>query len=147
MLRSSLRIWCFHFSLKDFLSTTMSWGAAIWGSGIAYYGFFYGVGHFFIGCIIVGIGMPVASLARVFIIQSDVPEEKMGRAFSTNAVLLYASNTLSLMLYGLLSTYIPIRWLMFTSGVMIVTGSIILTTVHFIKLSKLRRRFLIDSFK
>lgn len=122
-------------------------GAAIWGTGIAYYGFFYGVGHFFIGCILVGIGMPVASLARIFIIQSDVPEEKMGRAFSTNAVLLYASNTLSLMLYGFLSAYIPIRWLMFSSGTMIVVGCLILTTVHIIKLPKLRRRFLIDSFK
>ncbi|MEC3883645.1 MFS transporter [Halobacillus sp. HZG1] len=130
------------FSLHHYVA-----GAAIWGFGIAYYGFFYGVGHFFIGCIIVGVGMPVASLARVFLIQSEVPEEKMGRAFSTNAVLLYASNTLSLMLYGVLSAYMPIRWLMFTSGGMIVAGCLILTTIHVIKLSKLRGRFLVDSFK
>ncbi|WP_091775919.1 hypothetical protein [Piscibacillus halophilus] len=53
-------------------------GAIIWGFGIAYYGFFYNIHSFFIGSAIVAIGLPIASLTRIYLIQSLVPEEKWG---------------------------------------------------------------------
>lgn len=81
-------------------------GSIIWATGITYYGLLYDIPHFFIGAAIVGIGMPLASLTRVYIVQSLVPEDKMGRAFSLNAVLLYFSNTISLALYGIFSLHV-----------------------------------------
>src|SRR5690625_5802026 len=54
-------------------------GAFILGIGITYYGFLYDVKHFFIGCAIVGIGLPISELARVYLLQSLVLEDKMGR--------------------------------------------------------------------
>lgn len=98
-------------------------GASIWGSGITYYGLLYDIEHFFIGCAIVGIGLPIAGLARVYLLQSLVPEDKIGRAFSFNAVLLYFSNTISLALFGILVLYFPIKQLMLFSGVMIIIVS------------------------
>ncbi|WP_273851538.1 MFS transporter [Guptibacillus spartinae] len=99
-------------------------GSLIWGTGITYYGLLYDIKHFFIGCAIVGIGLPIAGLTRVYLLQTLVPEEKMGRAFSSNAVLLYFSNTLSLGLYGILVMFISIQHLMIGSGLLIVMLSI-----------------------
>ncbi|WP_281976157.1 MFS transporter [Halobacillus litoralis] len=131
-----------NFNLRHYLV-----GALIWGSGICYYGLLYEVEHFFIGCILVGIGLPIASLSRVYLIQKYVPESKMGRAFSTNAVLLYASNTLSLVLYGLLSTFMTIRLLMIGSGLMIMMSSITFLLIHLMKVTELRRRFMVHFLK
>ncbi|MGD7044788.1 MFS transporter [Jeotgalibacillus proteolyticus] len=121
-------------------------GAAIWGAGIAYYGLFYDVKHFFIGCAIVGVGLPIAGLARVYLLQTLVPEEKMGRAFSSNAVLLYFSNTLSLGVYGLLATFISIQQLMAASGLLMIAFSLAALLVRTVNSSKLSRRFSVHFF-
>ncbi|WP_343841823.1 MFS transporter [Salinibacillus aidingensis] len=121
-------------------------GAMIWGIGIAYYGLFYGINHFFIGSAIVAIGLPIAGLSRIYLIQSLVPEEKMGRAFSSNAVLLYFSNTVSLGIYGFLVSFISIQKLMLFSGILIITTSIIGLLITMNK-TKLRWRFTINFFK
>jgi MFS transporter, DHA3 family, macrolide efflux protein len=108
-------------------------GALIWGTGITYYGLLYDIKHFFIGCAIVGIGLPIAGLARVYLLQTLVPEEKMGRAFSSNAVLLYFSNTISLGVYGFLVMFISIQHLMIGSGLLIVIlciGALLIKTVN-----------------
>ncbi|MCA1010609.1 MFS transporter [Halobacillus halophilus] len=122
-------------------------GAILWGLGIAYYGAFYGIQHFFIGVAIVGIGLPIASLARVYLLQTLVPEEKMGRAFSTNAVLLYFSNTISLGIYGLLVSFISIQTLMLGSGLIILLVSIGALIFHTVNTSKLRGSLPINLFK
>ncbi|RWZ58590.1 MFS transporter [Halobacillus fulvus] len=122
-------------------------GAAIWGAGIAYYGALFEISHFFIGVAIVGIGLPIAGLARVYLLQTLVPENKLGRAFSTNAVLLYFSNTISLATYGLLVSFISIQTLMLGSGLLILfisAGPLLFQTV---KLSKFRRGFPVHLFK
>lgn len=121
-------------------------GAIIWGTGITYYGLLYGIHHFFIGCAIVGIGLPIAGLSRVYLIQSLVPEDKMGRAFSSNAVLLYLSNTVSLVIYGLLISFISIQKLMIYSGSFIIIVSIIGLLVTMNK-TKFCWRFTINLFK
>jgi MFS transporter, DHA3 family, macrolide efflux protein len=121
-------------------------GAVIWGIGITYYGLLYSIEHFFIGCAIVGIGLPIAGLSRIYLIQSLVPEEKMGRAFSTNSVLLYLSNTVSLVIYGSLVSIISIQQLMIVSGSLIVITSVIGLAVAMNK-TKFRRRFTIHFFK
>lgn len=122
-------------------------GASIWGVGILYYGIFYSIEQFFIGAILVGIGLPISSLVRVYLIQSLVPENKLGRAFSSNAVLLYLSNTVSLAIFGLLATSIPIQTLMIGSGLVILLISLVGLLIFNIKASKSSRRFSINPFK
>jgi len=122
-------------------------GATIWGIGITWYGAFYDIKHFFIGVAIVGIGLPIAGLARVYLLQTLVPEEKMGRAFSTNAVLLYFSNTISLGLYGILVSFISIQTLMLGSGLIILFVSLGALLFHTMNFPKVRRSFSIDLFK
>ncbi|MFG6149323.1 MFS transporter [Halobacillus sp. B23F22_1] len=119
-------------------------GTCTWGMGILYYGLLYEVTHFFIGCAIVGVGLPIAGLARVYLIQTLVPEDKLGRAFSFNAVLLYLSNTLSLALYGTLVSFIPIKWLMMASGLAIFIVSIGGLLTRTVNASKFRGRFTIN---
>ncbi|WP_238389594.1 MFS transporter [Virgibacillus sp. MSP4-1] len=121
-------------------------GAIIWGVGIACYGIFYGINSFFISSAIVAIGLPIAGLSRIYLIQSLVPESKMGRAFSTNAVLLYFSNTISLAIYGILVSIISIQQLMLYSGILIIITSV--TGLLFsMNRTKLRGRFMINLFK
>ncbi|MCA0988714.1 MFS transporter [Guptibacillus algicola] len=119
-------------------------GSFIWGGGVLYYGVLYGVEHFLIGAILVGIGIPIAGLARVYILQTIVPEEMLGRGFSTNAVLLYLANTLSLALFGVLAAFVPIQSLMIGSGCLMVAASVgYLVTVK----AKVRWRSSIQLFK
>ncbi|PAE06254.1 hypothetical protein CHI12_17460 [Terribacillus saccharophilus] len=91
-------------------------GCVIWGSGISIIGSAYMVPFFFVGAILIGIGLPISSLTRVYLIQTHVPKVMLGRAFSSNAVLLYAANTLSLALYAGLLPFLSIRSLILVSG-------------------------------
>ncbi|WP_053219308.1 MFS transporter [Virgibacillus senegalensis] len=122
-------------------------GAAIWGSGITYYGIIYEVNHFYIGCAIVGIGLPIAGLSRVYLIQSLVTEEKLGRAFSFNAVLLYFANTISLAIFGVLAAFVPIRFLMTGSGAIILLTSVTFLLVKTVGPSTRRRGRPVNFFK
>lgn len=122
-------------------------GAFIWGAGITYFGLLYDIKHFFIGCAIVGVGLPIAGLARVYLLQSFVPEEKMGRAFSSNAVLLYLSNTLSLGIYAMLVSIISTQHLMISSGFIIVAVSVGGLFVKAVNPAKFSRRFPVNFFK
>jgi MFS transporter, DHA3 family, macrolide efflux protein len=94
-------------------------GCIIWGLGISIIGFVYELPVFFIGALLIGIGLPISSLTRVYLIQTSVPKAMLGRAFSTNAVLLYAANTLSLSIYASLLPVLSIRTLMLISGLAI----------------------------
>lgn len=113
-------------------------GAALWGIGII------GIGMTQYGAVIagfamvVGVGMPIASLSRVFMLQDRVPDAMRGRAFSFSAVLLYFSNTVSLALFGMLSQQISVPILFDISGIGIVL--IAGMYVALIKLPPLRRR-------
>ncbi|WP_254434159.1 MFS transporter [Halobacillus sp. Marseille-Q1614] len=122
-------------------------GTIIWGVGITYYGLLYNLPHFFIGCSIVGVGLPIAGLSRVYLLQTLVPEAKMGRAFSTNALLLYFSNTISLAFYGTLAVFIPIQYLMIGSGLVIVIISVTGMVILSVTAAKLGRRSPVNLFK
>ncbi|SNZ18211.1 Transmembrane secretion effector [Terribacillus aidingensis] len=94
-------------------------GSIIWGLGISLIGFVYELPFFFIGALLIGIGLPISSLTRVYLIQTSVPKSMLGRAFSTNTVLLYAANTLSLSIYASLLPVLSIRMFMLISGLAI----------------------------
>ncbi|WP_371410164.1 MFS transporter [Bacillus pseudomycoides] len=77
----------------------------IWGIGIFLLGFTFNIPFYFVGVFIVGIGLPLAGLTRVYILQKLVPKDMLGRGFSFNAVLLYLADTASLLIFGILSIF------------------------------------------
>ncbi|AIF42586.1 MFS transporter [Virgibacillus sp. SK37] len=135
------------YFIREMTLKTYLIGAFLWGLGITYYGFMYSLTHFFIGVALVGIGLPLSSLARVYMLQTLVPENMHGRAFSSNAFLLYTANTVSLLLFGLLVIVTPIQWLMLGSGLMIIIISLAALTISSVKQSKFRWSSPIDFYK
>ncbi|WP_430788046.1 MFS transporter [Virgibacillus flavescens] len=138
---------CVPIFIKKMNTNTYLIGAGIWGSGILYYGILYNIEHFFIGAVLVGIGLPIASLVRVYLIQLLVPGDMLGRAFSSNAVLLYLANTISLSIFGILSITFSIQHLMIGSGLLILLTSIVGLFISVIVIPKCSRRLPIDFLK
>ncbi|TMW70983.1 MFS transporter [Alteribacter natronophilus] len=91
-------------------------GSAVWGAGILVIGLGTALPVYFIGAGIVALGLPVAGLARVYLLQTLVPAGMLGRGFSFNAVLLYGSNVISLGVYGVLALAFPLKVLFVFSG-------------------------------
>lgn len=113
-------------------------GAALWGVGVLGIGLTQNSVTIAVFSVLIGIGMPIAGLSRVFMLQDEVPDTMRGRAFSFSAVLLYFSNTVSLALFGAMSRIISVRVLFDISGVgiMLIAGIFILL----VKSAPLRRR-------
>ena len=105
-------------TLKIYLASS-----AVWGAGIALFGLADHLPVFFACMLICAIGLPVSGLARVYLIQTLVPDYMLGRAFSLNAVLLYGSNVLSLCLFGLLAAVMEIKMIFLGCGTMMILGS------------------------
>ncbi|NJP39402.1 MFS transporter [Bacillus luteus] len=101
-------------------------GSIIWGAGIFLLGFATSLPLFFTGVLIAAIGLPLTGLTRVYLLQTLVPGEKLGRAFSFNAVLLYGSNVLSLSLFGALTAFIDMSYIFIFCGSMMVFCSVLL---------------------
>ncbi|WYP27698.1 MFS transporter [Alkalihalobacillus sp. FSL W8-0930] len=120
-------------------------GSIVWGIGIFVLGFATNLPLYFLGVLIAAVGLPITSLARVYLIQTLVPTHKLGRAFSFNAVILYGSNVISLMLFGALARFIEINSLFIFSGGMMVCCSVF----YLIRmaLTEKARRESIEAFK
>lgn len=110
------------FVWKKLSLSTYLLGALIWGGGILFLGSVEQPPLLFVGAAIVGVGMPLAGLSRVYLLQQLVPEEMMGRGFSFNAMLLYLANVISLGVFAFLSTLIPLPKLFLASGTLIVAA-------------------------
>jgi len=98
-------------------------GSAIWGAGVLALGVAERFPLYFVGIAIAGIGMPLAGLSRVFLLQQLTPSDKWGRGFSFNAMLLYAANVLSLGLFGVLASLIPLRLMFLICGGMMILAA------------------------
>ncbi|KGR85448.1 MFS transporter [Lysinibacillus odysseyi] len=98
-------------------------GSLIWGIGIVVLGFAAHLPFYFLGVFIAAIGLPVSGLARVYLIQTLVPANKLGRAFSFNAVILYGSNVISLLLFGSLVLVVDIHFIFIFCGSMMIGSS------------------------
>ncbi|MFS1515153.1 MFS transporter [Bacillus sp. SCS-151] len=103
---------------------TYLYGSLVWGIGIVILTWTTQLYTIFIAIIIIGIGMPMSGLSRVFLIQKLVPEHMHGRGFSFNAVLLYLANVLSLSLFGILTLFINIQTIFLLSGLIIILTSL-----------------------
>ena len=72
-------------------------------------------------CVAVaGAGLSLASQARVYILQTQLPRNLLGQGFSAAAVLLYAANTASLVGFEILAS----RW--GTNALIILSGTLLL---------------------
>ena len=99
------------------------WGSIVWGLGLVVLGFSNYLPFYFAGVFIAAAGLPLSSLARVYLIQTLVPGNMLGRAFSFNAVLLYGSNVLSLAIFAALASAIGIQRLFIACGsLMVITA-------------------------
>ncbi|WP_075619980.1 MFS transporter [Paenisporosarcina indica] len=120
-------------------------GSIVWGIGIFVLGFATNLPLYLLGVLIVAIGLPNTGLTRVYLIQTLVPSYKLGRAFSFNAVILYGSNVISLMLFGALATFIEISSLFIFCGSMMVFCSVFYL-IRIVSTEKARRKS-VESFK
>lgn len=105
---------------KQLTLKTYLLGAAVWGLGVLSLGTATWFPLTFLGVVIAGMGMPLAGLSRVYLLQQLLPESKLGRGFSFNALLLYAANVLSLGFFVVLSSVIPLRLMFVLCGGMMV---------------------------
>jgi len=108
------------FFWKTLTFSLYLWGSIIWGLGLVVLGFASYLPFYFAGVFIAAAGLPLSSLARVYLIQTLVPTNMLGRAFSFNAVLLYGSNVLSLVIFGALASVIGIQKLFIMCGSLMV---------------------------
>ncbi|KNE22269.1 MFS transporter [Virgibacillus pantothenticus] len=106
------------FIWKKLSMKTYLFGSLIWGIGILMLGFSYTLPLYFIGVFVAGIGLPISGLSRVYLLQTYLPTKELGKGFSFNAFLLYLSNAISLGLFGVLSSFLPIRILFIICGFM-----------------------------
>jgi DHA3 family macrolide efflux protein-like MFS transporter len=121
------------FMWKKLTLQTYLLGSLIWGIGILFLGFADHPSLFFLGILIIGMGLPLSGLSRVFLLQHFIPQDKLGRGFSFNAVLLYFSNLLSLGLFGILSSFVSVSLLFIVCGGMIVIVAIFYLIILFRK--------------
>ena len=94
-------------------------------------GFSVNIPFHFVGVLIVGIGLPLAGLTRVYILQKLVPKDMLGRGFSFNAVLLYLADTISLFVFGILSIFISIHTIFIICGIGMIIMSVALKFLIF----------------
>ncbi|EIT86054.1 hypothetical protein A374_07031 [Fictibacillus macauensis ZFHKF-1] len=115
------------FVWKKLSMTVYVSGAFIWGCGVVLLGFVSEPSFYIVCVVIVAIGVPIAGLSRVYLLQQWLPQDKLGRGFSFNAVLLYIANSASLALFGWLSYYVSVATLMKSCGlIMLVTTGYLL---------------------
>ncbi|XXM70806.1 MFS transporter [Lysinibacillus sphaericus] len=105
------------FLFKKMNLKTYLLGSSVWAAGIMVIGIFYGILPLFLGAAIVGLGLPLAGLARVYLLQTLIPQDMLGRGFSFNAFLLYLANAIALAVYGVLVSYLSIETLFIVSGI------------------------------
>ncbi|WP_238532151.1 MFS transporter [Planococcus antarcticus] len=133
------------FFWKNLTFTLYLSGSIVWGIGIFVLGFATNLPFYFLGVLIAAVGLPISSLARVYLIQTLVPAQKLGRAFSFNAVILYGSNVISLVLFGALAAFIEISYLfVFCGSMMIVCAVFYLIRIS---LTEKARRKSVEAFK
>lgn len=92
-------------------------GAAVWGAGMLAIGLANNTGALFAAILLVGLGMPICSQTRIYVLQTEVAERFRGQGFSLSAVALYVANLAGLALFGwLASRQTPLELLFVVAG-------------------------------
>lgn len=71
-------------------------GIILWGTGLLAIGIYPSITIIYVATILIGIGQASEGLARVVILQNQVPRNILGKVFSISSSLNYTSDTLSL---------------------------------------------------
>lgn len=71
-------------------------GITLWGIGLLVIGLFPSMTVMYMGMILIGIGQASEGLARIIILQNQVPKHMLGKIFSLSSTINYLSDTLSL---------------------------------------------------
>ncbi|GEN44620.1 MFS transporter [Alkalibacillus haloalkaliphilus] len=107
-------------NLKHYLIASSVWSMGIFTIGLA-----FALPIYFIGALIVAMGLPISSLARVYLLQLLLPNDMLGKGFSFNAFLLYLSNAISLGVFGLLSTFVSINIIFVVCGLLMILAGLV----------------------
>ncbi|UTH13111.1 MFS transporter [Macrococcus equipercicus] len=84
-------------------------GSFIWGSGFFIMSLNQSKINIYFSLIIISAGLILSSMTRSYLIQTKIEPFMHARGFSFNAVLLYTSNTLSLLSFGFTSEVFNIQ--------------------------------------
>lgn len=92
-------------------------GAAVWGAGMLAIGLATSTGVLVAAILLVGLGMPICSQTRIYVLQTEVAEQFRGQGFSLSAVALYVANLVGLALFGWLAArQTPLELLFVAAG-------------------------------
>lgn len=115
-------------------------GVLLWGGGILLIGMFPSMNFIYLATILIGVGQASEGLARVVILQSQVPSNMLGKVFSTSSSLNYASDTVSL---GAISSILAI----FTTASVFTGGGVIIFGVGLLGMLFLKQGTLDNGYK
>lgn len=71
-------------------------GIFLWGLGLVLIGIFPSITIIYIAMVLIGIGQASEGLARIIILQEQVPSNMLGKIFSMSSTINYLSDTISL---------------------------------------------------
>ena len=71
-------------------------GVFLWGLGLLVIGIFPSITIIYIAMVLIGIGQASEGLARIIILQDQVPSNMLGKIFSMSSTINYLSDTISL---------------------------------------------------
>ena len=71
-------------------------GIFLWGLGLLVIGIFPSITIIYIAMVLIGIGQASEGLARIIILQDQVPSNMLGKIFSMSSTINYLSDTISL---------------------------------------------------
>lgn len=71
-------------------------GIFLWGLGLVVIGIFPSITIIYIAMVLIGIGQASEGLARIIILQDQVPSNMLGKIFSMSSTINYLSDTISL---------------------------------------------------
>jgi MFS transporter, DHA3 family, macrolide efflux protein len=99
-------------------------GSLVWGCGILIVSLAgRSLPVLFTAACLVGTGMTVSTLCRVYILQTRLPDRLRGRGFASSATLLYISNIASLALFGVLYRLVGLSQIFLIAGLGVIIFS------------------------
>lgn len=101
-----------------------------WATGLVVLGFTDGYPLTVVGVVLLGVGITTAAQARMFILQSSLPPHVMGQGFSAAAVMLYAGDAFSLVVFGALSDLFPPTALIAVAGLLMAISVLVPLLLH-----------------
>lgn len=112
--------------IKEFNTLiTFTAGVFTWGVGLVIIGLAPHLLFVYAAAVLLGIGQAAQGVTRVIIFQEKLPENLLGKVFSTSGSLSYASDSMSLLLIPAFMAVTPISGLFALGGLFLISFSVI----------------------